>query len=137
MLIEADVEREHVRVPFNRHIDMEFVSDRYEHCHAANLSLNGMFINGDFKKHKGKLCNIELVQSRFPTELSLHALAKVVRQDENGIAVTFSSMTYESYIYLQTLLYEAQDNITIKQMLKEDCPFELTDVPPLADETFQ
>lgn len=112
MFIELDVQREYARVPFKRYVDIEFISDTYGHCQVKDLSLNGMFIIGKFKNYEGKLCIISLEQNVSTTELSLSALAKVVRQDEKGMAIQFSSMTFESYIYLQVfLLHEARGYI--------------------------
>ncbi len=134
MFIEPDAPRKFVRVHFDRYVNMEFISDSYDHCQIRNLSLNGMFVKGDFKQHKGKSCLIDLIRTGTPTELRLHALAKVARRDDRGIAVKFSSMPFYSYMYLQTsLLYEADNPLVLEKMLAEKCPFEITDellVPP-------
>lgn len=136
MFIEPSVQRKFTRIQFERYVDLEFISDRYEHCQISNLSLDGMFIKGDFKQHNGKSCFIDLVQTGTSTELSLHALAKVVRNDDKGIAVKFSSMPFDSYMYLQTSLFYEANNLIFEKMLEEECPFEVTDEPLLPpDET--
>ena len=138
MFIGLDTERKFVRVHFDRYVDIEFISDRYDHCQIRNLSLNGMFVKGDFKHHKGKSCLINLVQTGKSTELSLQALAKVTRRDDRGIAVKFSSMTFDSYMYLQTsLLYEADNPLLLEKMLGEKCPFDVTDELPVPPEEMQ
>lgn len=128
MNIEPDRQRVFPRVSFNRHVNLEFVSRKYDHCPIKNLSLSGLFVEGDFENYEGTCCYVDIFQSGTSTELNLHTSAKVVRKDVTGIAVEFTSMTYDSYMLLQaTLLLEAENSFVIDNILPENCPFEVTE----------
>ncbi len=137
MIIEPDTHRKFTRIRLNRHVNIEFVSDSYDYCRVKNLSLAGMFAVGDFHQQVGRSCNISLVPKNTDTVLNLEALAKVVRKNDEGIAVKFTSMPLDSYIYLQTtLISEAEGPLVNEQILAEDCPFEVTDDFSISSKSF-
>jgi hypothetical protein len=58
--------------------------------------------------------------------LTIRAMAKVVREDKDGVAIQFTSMMYDSYMFLQIiLLYEAPDPFAISLEYPDNCPFEI------------
>lgn len=131
MIVEPDPERKFTRINFDRIVNLEFVSQVYENCQIKDLSLSGMFTFGDFQQETGKYCIVNLVQSGISTELNLQALAKVARTTDEGFALEFTSMPFDSYMFLQvTLLSDTGNPILVKKMLAEPCPFEVTDNPP-------
>jgi len=137
MIIEPDTHRKFTRIIFDGQVDLEFISDSYHHCRIKNLSLAGMFAIGDFQKQVGKNCNIDLVPADISKDLRLQALAKVVRKNDEGIAIKFTSMPFDSYIFLQaTLLNEAEDLLVNKKILAEDYPFEVADDFPISPESY-
>ena len=128
MDIEPDKQRAFPRVELYRHVNLEFVRGNYDHCQIKNLSLSGLFIEGDFEKCEGTCCHVDIFQSGKSTELNLQTSARIVRRNGDGIAVEFTSMTYDSYMLLQaTLLLEAEDFFAFEKILSVNCPFEVTD----------
>ena len=120
--------REYIRLNYDRHVNLEFISDSYDRCQINNLSLSGMFIKGDYTQLMGKCCRVNLVQKGLSTDLSLLAQAKVVRKNADGIAIEFTSMPLDSYMFLNILLLSEADNSLISdKLLAENCPFEVTD----------
>ena len=114
------------RISFRRHVEMDFSSESYRNCQIKNLSLTGMFVIGTFKKNIGEYCIVKLCQKGMSSDLRLLALAHVVRAEEEGVAIEFTSMSFDSYMFLQvTLLYEAEEPLTIGLELPEECPFEI------------
>jgi len=85
-----------------------------------------MFIIGNFQKHDGKHCLIDLYQTEKSADLnlSMRASAKVVRNNDKGIAIEFISMPYESYMFLQSTLPKPHNY-----------PFKITDDLPISTET--
>lgn len=107
---------------------MEFASRRYDGCQIRDLSLQGMFVAGDFTQRENDPCLVKLVQKSKTTDLRLQALAKVVRREDQGVAIEFTSMSFDSYLYLHTLLLNQRENLLVmEKMLKETCPFRVTD----------
>lgn len=128
MKIEPDVYRKFTRIKYDRHVNLEFVSDKYENCRIKDLSVSGMFVMGDFQKLSNDYCIVNLVQKGVSTGLSLHALAQVARKNDEGVAVEFTSMPFDSYMFLQiALLNESEDPFVVEKILAEDCPFEVTE----------
>ena len=128
MFIEPDSQRKFTRIHFKRHVSLEFISDRYDNCRIKNLSLAGMFVIGNFQQQVDKCCNIYLIKTGVSTELSLQAQAKVVRNNDEGIAIEFTSMPFDSYMFLRlALLDEAEDSLVSDKILAENCPFEVID----------
>jgi hypothetical protein len=120
--------RKFSRIQFERKVFLDFFTERHDHCRIKNLSLTGMCIAGSFRQNIGEYCLINLEQKGVTSDLSLRALGKVVRKDNSEIALEFTSMTFESYMYLQvTLLYEADEPMIIGLELPENCPFKLID----------
>ena len=114
------------RIQFDRQVHLEFVERNYENCQLKDLNLTGMFVFGTFTRQVDETCFLVLDQKGESSDLSLQASARVVRTTDDGIAIAFTSMTFESYMFLQaTLLYEAGDPITIGLEFPENCPFEI------------
>lgn len=115
MIIEQADHRKYTRIHFDRQVKLDFVDGSY-YSKVKNLSLTGMFIIGNFQKHDGKYCLVDLYQTGKTTDLSLRASARVVRKNTKGIALEFVSMPLDSYKFLQSTLPEP-----------EDYPFEIPD----------
>ena len=110
MVVKPDTGRKFTRIPFGRHVKLNFNHDTY-YSKIENLSLTGMFIIGKFQKYDGKDCHIDLYQAEksIDLNLSLQASAKVVRKNEKGIAIEFISMPHESYMFLKSILPKPND----------------------------
>ena len=135
MEIKPDSYRKFTRILFDRHVNLEFVRSCYMNCKVRDLSISGIFVIGDFKELQDNYCIVNLVQKGLSTGLSLHALAKIARREVDGIALEFTSMPFDSYMFLQvTLLGESDDPFVTEKILSEECPFEVTDELPSSPE---
>ena len=122
------------RIRFDRKLHLDFAGTQYESCQIKDLNLTGMFVIGNFSQEVGEVCFIRLDQAGDSSQLSLEATAKVVRHTDQGIAIEFVSMSFDSYMFLQvTLLYEAGDPIAIGEELPETCPFSILEIDQAAN----
>lgn len=119
------------RITFHRRVTLEFISTKYEKCEIKDLSLSGMFVFGSFEQSLGDKCIVHFCQIGKSTDLCLQAMANVVRVTHEGLAIEFSEMTFDSYMYLEVaLLYEARQPLVIGLELPDDSPFKITDEKP-------
>ena len=95
--------RKYSRVKLNQVARLNFSTGNYE-CIIKDASLSGMLVAGSFALVLDKFCPVYIEVSDRTSKLSFGASARVVRADENGLAIEFTSMTYDSYASLQTLL---------------------------------
>ena len=120
--------RKFSRIDFNRKVNLDFITDWYNECLIIDLCLTGMFIQGSFRQQEGEYCLITLVHEKKSSDMTIQAICKITRKTDQGIALQFISMTFESYMYLQMLLlYECNEPMDIGLELPERCPFSLTD----------
>lgn len=132
-LIVDQKKRKFTRIFFDRLVDLNFFGDLFKHCQIKDLSLTGMFILHPIEQNIGEYCLVRLTQTSRYSGLSLHALAKVVRKNKQGIAIEFVSMSFDSYIFLQlSLLCEAEETLTVGLELPDNCPFEIVEKLPIS-----
>ena len=105
---EPETRRKFTRIHFDRQVKLEFIDDSF-YSEVKNLSLTGMFIIGNFQKLESKYCLIDLYQTKKSANFSLRASAKVVRNNDKGIAVQFISMPLDSCKFLQSTLPKPED----------------------------
>jgi len=117
--------RRFVRIHFERHVQLDFSTEFYDNCQIKNLSFGGMFVHGKFPHKVDDQCYINLAQTSKTTSLTLKALSKVVRQDDEGIALDFISMSFESLLSLEMiLLYQEREKSTDTDLqLPDKIPF--------------
>jgi len=70
-----------------------------------NVSLSGLYIEGDFQQKIGDLCAISLKQSCLFVEDDIRAVGIIARISEYGMAVEFLSMKLDSFFFLQVMLF--------------------------------
>lgn len=127
-LIADSKKRKFTRIHFDRQMDLDFSGNIFNNCQIKDLSLTGMFVLKSFEQDIGKHCLVNIAQLGTSSILYLQALAKVVRKCDEGIAIEFVSMQFDSYMFLQvTLLYEAEEPLAVGLELPENCPFEITE----------
>lgn len=120
--------RQFSRIRFDREVLLKFYEREYAPCRLKDLSLTGMYVFGSFNQQGGDICQAHLFQKGVSTLLEINASAKVIWLNDEGLAIQFTSMAYDSYMYLQTtLLYEAGNPLLLGLELPESCPFELID----------
>ena len=85
-----------------------------------------MFVFGTFSQQEGNKCLIKYSQTSSTSHFYFKAAARVVRKNEEGIGIIFTSMPPNSYMLLETtLLYESKDPLSIGLQLPDNCPFEI------------
>lgn len=82
---------------------LNFTTGKYE-CIIKDASLSGMLVTGHFALVLDKFCPVYIEVNCRTSNLRFGASARVVRADENGLAIEFTSMAHDSYVALQTLL---------------------------------
>lgn len=117
--------RRFVRIHFERQVQLDFFTEFYDNCKIKDLSFGGIFIHGNFPHKVDDQCYINLTQTSKTTSLKLKALSKVVRQSDEGIALNFISMSFESLLSLEMiLLYQEREKSTDTDIqLPENIPF--------------
>ena len=121
--------RRHERIHFERQVQIDFFTEVYNQCQVKDVSLSGMFVTGKFTCNVEGQCYVNLVQKGKNVYLKLEALAKVVRQKDEGIALQFISMSFESLLSLEMiLLYQEREKAADTEMkLPEVLPFEINE----------
>lgn len=108
-------------------VTLVFPYGKYENRQIRNLSLTEMFVEGVFPVKQKEYCFVYLSTHEKRVALCFQATARVVRRNVFGIGLEFTSMSVESYNFLQKLLYGAKKPLNILQELPNNCPFEITD----------
>ena len=88
---------------------------------ARNLSLGGLFIEGDINIPVGADCRLELHETGHRSSLIVNICATVRRKDKDGVGVHFTKMEDDSFMFLQTMvLYSSDDPIGVAEHFLED-----------------
>jgi len=103
MLSEQE-KRSSSRIQLSRQAKLDFTTQSYDKCPIQDLSLTGMFVQGDFLQNDGDDCIVILDQEGKHSFLQLKAAARVIRKDGEGMAIAFTSMPVESLMLLQMIL---------------------------------
>ena len=112
------------RIQFTGQVNLEFINDQYPNCQVRNLSLSGIYIAGNFQEQLSDKCQINFVHTAIPHENDFQAQARFVRKDEEGVALEFTEMSFDSYAFLMaTLIYGSEDPLIIQEEMPMECPF--------------
>jgi len=122
--MEIDNQRKFQRIDFDGMVELKFVNYSYDSCLVKNISLTGLFIEGNFPKCKAINCHVQIFHKDKDGNNSLRALARVVWKNNEGIGLKFTEMTFENYLLLQTtLINKSRESEPILRELPENCPF--------------
>lgn len=113
--------RRHTRVIFTRSVKV-FVQEQSQGQYPArNLSLGGLFIEGDIDIPVGGDCRLELHETGRRSSLILNFCGTVLRREKGGVGVKFTNMEEDSFMFLQTMvLYSSDDPIGVAEHFLED-----------------
>ena len=113
------------RIHFKRQVQLDFFTEFYDNCQIMNLSFGGMFVTGKFPHKEDDQCYVNLAQTSKTTCLKLKALSKVIRKNDEGIALQFISMSFESLLSLEMILLyqEREKSADAEIQLPKDIPF--------------
>ena len=117
------------RIQFNGQVSLSFIHDHFTDCQIKNLSLSGIYIAGNFQEQLSDTCRINFIHSAIPHENDFQALARFVRKDEEGIALEFTEMSFDSYAFLMaTLVYGSEEPLVMQEEMPLKCPFTIRDI---------
>lgn len=121
--------RRFTRVNFRQAVQLDFGERQYEQQIISNLSLGGMYIKGRFEQRPGDICSVIIRPSWPEMPTDFRAKGSVVWVTDEGMAVEFVSMGYDSFLFLQTvLLYEADDPASLSsEFTEKNVDFEVRD----------
>ncbi|MCL2458348.1 MAG: PilZ domain-containing protein [Desulfobulbus sp.] len=109
------------RVIFTRTVKVFSQEKFHGQFPARNLSQGGLFIEGLTDIPVGKDCRLELYETGHQSSLILKVSGLVRRKDEDGIAVSFTGMEDDSFMFLQTMvLYSSDDPVGVAEHFLED-----------------
>ncbi len=115
--------RRFTRVIFCRTAKLILGEKTYEERQVYNLSLGGLFLEGRYSVNVGEACELELHETGRHSCLILKFQVRVVRVEENGLALEFLNMPVDSYSFLQTMvLYSTDDPFGVSLEFLEDFP---------------
>ena len=122
--MKNDNRRKFQRIDFDGNVELKFVNYNYDSCPVKNISLTGLFIEGNFQKRKAINCHVQIFHKDKNGNNSLRALAKVVWKNNEGIGLKFTAMTFENYLLLQTtLINKAKESEPILREIPKNCPY--------------
>lgn len=102
--------RQFTRMNIRRDATLDFGKNKYEYS-IINFSLGGVFVQGCFKQQLDDTCTMKLNMSDTYPKIEIDANCSVIRIADNGLALKFTSMEPDSFLFLQeTLLYEANSH---------------------------
>ncbi len=115
-LVQRPDKRQYVRVVFTRTVKLSVEGQYRGRYRVRDLSLGGLFIEGKIDAHPGLDCRLELHETGRHSSLILDFEAKIIRTDQDGLAVEFINMEEDSYMFLQTMvLYSSDDPVGVAQ----------------------
>jgi hypothetical protein len=125
--MEEENRRRFSRVNIQWAVRLSFGAMEYKRF-VNNVSLGGLYVEGDFHQMIGDVCIISLKQSGLLSEESVQAVGSITRISEHGVAVEFLSMKLDSFFFLQaTLFCKAVDPALLGREFIGNNIFELED----------
>jgi len=97
--------RKNTRVAFQTTADLRFSGKNYQNCETEDLSVKGVMVLGVTGHQEGEECELSLALSGTTSELRLDMKGKVVRVEENGIALHFTEVDLDSFYHLKNIIY--------------------------------
>ncbi|WP_457574659.1 PilZ domain-containing protein [Desulfolithobacter sp.] len=101
--------RRFTRVSYNGVARLLLGGKWHEFVRVKDLSLGGVFIEGQYQAEAGELCKLELPQNIRSSNLTLHLAARTVRVDKEGVALEFLPMEEKTSMFLQTMILYHSD----------------------------
>lgn len=115
MSIKSVNQRDFCCINLDRFFNIEFEDKSYDCCQIVNLSLSGMSVAGNFNKEQTENCLVSFVREK---------KAEVVRRNEEGVGVKFTSMDFDHYqVLLTALINNAELPAVILSQIPKKCPY--------------
>ena len=111
------------RVILERRARLFLGNNRYDMAMIRNLSIGGLFLEGQYPVDIDETGTLELHETGRNSSLILRFGARVVRTGNQGIALRFTHMEPDSYMFLQTMvLYATDDPYGVALEFMDDFP---------------
>ena len=115
--------RRFTRVIFSRTARLTLNGKTYDRQKVRNLSLGGLFLEGDYQARSGEEGELEFFEQGRHSCLILRMKVRVIRTEPLGVALEFVDMPDDSYAFLQTMiLYGADDPLGVSSEFLESFP---------------
>ncbi len=115
--------RSFTRVIFHRTAKLVLYGTVFEEQQIRDLSILGLFLEGEFDAEVDDLCTLELHETGRHSSLILTFSAKIARVEQDGLALEFLEMEPDSYMFLQTMiLYSTENPLGVAEEFLEDFP---------------
>ena len=115
------------RIRYGGQVKVQLSTDSDNLYTAGNLSLTGLYVQGNFQQTQKQECFIRFVRNDNPDNTYLEISGKVVWSDEEGMGLQFTSMKYNNYMLLiSTLINNAEKPAIILSEIPKEYPFEIT-----------
>ncbi|MDD5167700.1 MAG: PilZ domain-containing protein [Syntrophales bacterium] len=112
----AEERRRRTRVPIHFDVTIQ-ANDKPVNVETENISLNGILCRPDKKLKMGDEGDARIVLS---PEVVISARVRIVRSDEEGMAIAFAGVDEESFHHLKNLVqYNTEDADIIDRELKK------------------
>lgn len=119
--------RKFKRIRYDGQVGLAFTEENIDHCQAKNLSLTGIFVNGNHFQQSDENCLVKFMIGDEPEKIGMEAEAKIVWGNNNGVALKFTSMKFTSYKLLQkTLMAKAKEPLELLKEFPILAPFDIT-----------
>lgn len=104
--------RSHGRVHFTRSVRVSTCNRAHGDFPTRNLSLGGLFLEGDVDARVGEPCRLEIRETGRRSSMIFIIHGTIQRKEEEGVGVRFTDMEDDSFMFLQTMiLYSSDDPI--------------------------
>ena len=107
--------RHFTRIPFQSEAMVQY-KDKTFQGEVENLSLKGMFFKAGSEIPLNVPVEIKIFLSGTSSELAINVSGKVVRQDQEGLAVRFEKLDMDSFIHLKNVVaYNTGDEAQVME----------------------
>ncbi len=96
--------RKFTRIPFEIKVSLAMGDDVIKSTRLKNISLGGMYVQTDASFLPGTECVAAIEMVGASSRLSIQAEAEVVRNEEDGLALSFTKIDLDSLIHLRHLI---------------------------------
>jgi hypothetical protein len=99
-------QRRKVRVEFRSEATVTY-KEKTITGNISNLSMKGLLLESTERFPVDETVDITIKLSGSTTDLSVRILGKVLRHEENGMAIEFKEMELDSFIHLRNIVFYA------------------------------
>lgn len=92
------------RVPFRMVVELKEGGKECPVAEIRDLSMNGIFLEGDFSLAQGASCEIKLRLEGVEPPIEINLKGEVQRVEDSGVGIQFKQIPLESYEHLNRIV---------------------------------